>query len=179
MFKAFFKVLFVTAFSLYIDPAFAQTGYQPEVKREKQFPANPTAVGQAALGTSILVTPANQLLVNYSTSSGDGYILRLTRDLNVLNESAREGILTGAYSRTFANRNQVSRNPDSTLVFAGSGKSPINPLADDHAIVLRKLTYNTLAGNQEAYVDIPGSDAAVVVCSFPDTPPGCRQVCCR
>jgi gliding motility-associated-like protein len=167
MFKALFKVLLVTIFSVSIIPAFAQNGYKPAINWEKQFPANASAVGQAAIGTSILLTPANQLLVNYSTA-GPGYIMRLSSDGAVFGESTREGLLSGAFSQAFAYRNQVSRNPDSTLVFAGSGKSPINPLGDDHAIILKKLRYNTVASNQEAYVDIPGSDAAVAVCSLPD-----------
>ncbi|HSB92437.1 MAG TPA: PKD domain-containing protein [Flavitalea sp.] len=168
MFKASLKVFLVALLCIPLISAFAQTNYQPPIKWEKQFPANPAAVGQAAIGTSVLATPNNQFLVNYSTAGQVGYIMRLSSTGNLLRESAREDLLSGAFSEAFAYRNQVDRKPDSSLVFAGSGKSVLNPLEKDHAIILQKLTYNTLAANQEAYINIPGSDAAVAVCSLPD-----------
>jgi hypothetical protein len=45
----------------------------------------------------------------------------------------------GHFTPDFAFRNQVSRNPDTTLIFAGTGKSILNPLEPEQATILKNL----------------------------------------
>jgi len=167
MFKAFSKVFFLISSPLLCFTAYAQNGYVPPINWQKQLPANSASATPAAIGTSLIST-GNELLVNYSGVGKAGFIMRTTLNGDVNSEASKQGLLSGSYSKSFAYRNQVTLSADNTLFFAGSGTSPLNPLEPEQSVILKKKSFGSPSTNQDGYVYIPGSDAAIGVCALPD-----------